>query len=231
MAKLTDVRQSFGSSNWRSDERENTSWSLTTFSSTLARQAGLAFYSFYYLDTHRDPSPTDLLWKMISKQVLIRGQVLAAPCCASKWGKDCTPSTFAGSLSTVGTDTGLLELVGAEGALPLQILADQLTLSEPGGQIMPTIWLYAPPDFQTFRHPWTDRHLLKKLHLQMSQLTKHLSSTYQLVPTNVFINVEFWVCQALLIQFTNYRKFASSNTSRLEAHADFIRLLMNYLQL
>ena len=77
------------------------------------------------------------------------------------------------------------------GRSPLQILADQLTLSEPGGQIMPTIWLYAPPDFQTFRHPWTDRHLLKKLHLQMSQLTKHLSSTYQLVPTNVFINVEF----------------------------------------
>ena len=92
----------------------------------------------------------------------------------------------------------------------------------------PTLQLVPPPDFQTFRHPWTDRHLLKKLHLQMSQLTKHLSSTYQLVPTNVFINVEFWVCQTLLIQFTNYRTFASSNTSRLEAQAGFIRLLMNY---
>ena len=151
MAKLTDVRQSFRSCNWRSDERENTSWSLTTFSRTLARQAGLAFYSFYYLDTHRDPSPTDLLWKMISKQVLIGGQVLAAPCCASKWGKDCTPSTFAGSLSTVGTDTGVSEQGGLGGYCPPSILADQLTLSQPEMKIMPTIWPLAPPDSHTFR--------------------------------------------------------------------------------
>ena len=34
-----------------------------------------------------------------------------------------------------------------------QILADQLTLSQPGGQIMPTYLLMAPPNFQTFRRP------------------------------------------------------------------------------
>ena len=34
-----------------------------------------------------------------------------------------------------------------------QILADQLTLSQPGRQIMPTSLLLAPPDFQTFRRP------------------------------------------------------------------------------
>ena len=34
-----------------------------------------------------------------------------------------------------------------------QILADQLTLSQPGGQIMCTALLLAPPDFQTFLRP------------------------------------------------------------------------------
>ena len=36
-----------------------------------------------------------------------------------------------------------------------QILADQLTLSQLGGQIMPTKLLLAPTDFKTFRRPWT----------------------------------------------------------------------------
>ena len=39
------------------------------------------------------------------------------------------------------------------GAMAPQILADQLTLSQPGWQIMPTYLLLAPPDFQTFRRP------------------------------------------------------------------------------
>ena len=39
--------------------------------------------------------------------------------------------------------------VGAEGAYTPQILTDQLTLSQPGGQIMPP-----PSDFKTFRHLW-----------------------------------------------------------------------------
>ena len=43
---------------------------------------------------------------------------------------------------------------GAGGAAAPQILADQLTLSQPGGLIMPTTVLRAPsPDFQTLRRP------------------------------------------------------------------------------
>ena len=36
---------------------------------------------------------------------------------------------------------------------PHQILADQLTLSQPRGQIMPTTLILATPEFQTCRHP------------------------------------------------------------------------------
>ena len=36
---------------------------------------------------------------------------------------------------------------------PPQFLAKQLTLSQPGGQIMPTTVIQAPPDFQTLRRP------------------------------------------------------------------------------
>ena len=35
-----------------------------------------------------------------------------------------------------------------------QILADQLTLSRPRGQIMPKALLMAPPDFRTFLRAW-----------------------------------------------------------------------------
>ena len=45
---------------------------------------------------------------------------------------------------------------GAEGPYvppPLQFLANQLTLSQPGGHIMSTALLHAPPDFQTLRRP------------------------------------------------------------------------------
>ena len=38
-------------------------------------------------------------------------------------------------------------------ALAPQFLAKQLTLSQPGGQIMPTTVLRAPPDFETLRRP------------------------------------------------------------------------------
>ena len=44
---------------------------------------------------------------------------------------------------------------GGRGAIANpQILADKLTLSQSGGQIMPTILLLAPLDFQTFLRPW-----------------------------------------------------------------------------
>ena len=42
-------------------------------------------------------------------------------------------------------------LRGAWGALAPQFLAKQLTLSQPGGQIIPTTVLRAPPEFQTLR--------------------------------------------------------------------------------
>ena len=42
---------------------------------------------------------------------------------------------------------------GGGGALAPQFLADQLTLSQPGGHIMPTTLLRAPPDLQTLRRP------------------------------------------------------------------------------
>ena len=37
-----------------------------------------------------------------------------------------------------------------------QFLADQWTLFQPRGQIMPTTFLLAPLDFQTFRHLYED---------------------------------------------------------------------------
>ena len=44
---------------------------------------------------------------------------------------------------------------GTRGAIANpQILADKLTLSQSGGQIMPTILLLAPLNFQTFLRPW-----------------------------------------------------------------------------
>ena len=43
---------------------------------------------------------------------------------------------------------------GAGGAkAPPQFFAKQLTLSQPGEQIMPTTVLLAPPNFQTLRRP------------------------------------------------------------------------------
>ena len=47
-----------------------------------------------------------------------------------------------------------LERQGAHVPL-LHIMTDQITLSQPGGQIMPTTLLLATPiDFQTFRYPF-----------------------------------------------------------------------------
>ena len=44
---------------------------------------------------------------------------------------------------------------GRGGFSPPQFLAKQLTLSQPGGQIIPTKVLEAPPNFQTMRRACT----------------------------------------------------------------------------
>ena len=43
---------------------------------------------------------------------------------------------------------------GLGGLQPPQFFTDQLTLSQPGGQTMPTTVLLAPPNFQTLRRAW-----------------------------------------------------------------------------
>ena len=48
-------------------------------------------------------------------------------------------------------NAGLSQAGGPGGLLPPHFLSDQLTLSQPGGQIIPTIVLRAPPEFQTLR--------------------------------------------------------------------------------
>ena len=51
---------------------------------------------------------------------------------------------------------------GPGGARAPQFLADQLTLSQPGGHIMPTTLLRATPDFQTLWRPWSNIKELNK---------------------------------------------------------------------
>ena len=60
---------------------------------------------------------------------------------------------------------------GLWGLQPSQCLAEQLTLSQPGGQIMPTTVLQAPPNFQTLRRPCTHYISTKKMFLQVSYQT------------------------------------------------------------
>ena len=50
----------------------------------------------------------------------------------------------------------LVQACRRRGCHGTHILTDQLTLSQPGGQIMPTtLLLQNPQDFQTFLRPWT----------------------------------------------------------------------------
>ena len=53
---------------------------------------------------------------------------------------------------------GMSQTGGQGGRTPPQFLADQLTLSRPGGAHYPHPVLHAPPDFQTLRHAWTPLH-------------------------------------------------------------------------
>ena len=50
-------------------------------------------------------------------------------------------------------NSGLSQAGGPGGHVPPQFLADQLTLSQPGGAHYPHPVLQAPPDFQTLRRP------------------------------------------------------------------------------
>ena len=62
--------------------------------------------------------------------------------------------------------------MGARGAAP-QFLAKQLTLSQPGLQIMPTTVIQAPPDFQTLRRPW---HVILVIQIKSEQLKLQIES-------------------------------------------------------
>ena len=49
--------------------------------------------------------------------------------------------------------SGPSQVGGPGGPVPPHFLADQLTLSQPGGAHYPHLVLRAPPDFQTLRRP------------------------------------------------------------------------------
>ena len=59
---------------------------------------------------------------------------------------------------------GMSQTGGQGGRTPPQFLADQLTLSRPGGAHYPHPVLHAPPDFQTLRHACTVLGLQTKNH-------------------------------------------------------------------
>ena len=63
-----------------------------------------------------------------------------------------TPNGSSNLLSLIMT--GLSQAGGPGGHVPPHFLADQLTLSQPGGAHYPRPVLCAPPDFQTLRRPW-----------------------------------------------------------------------------
>ena len=60
-------------------------------------------------------------------------------------------------MAVLAVGPGLSQAGGLGGREPPQFLPEQLTLSQPRGQIMLTTLLQAPPDFWTMRRPWTAR--------------------------------------------------------------------------
>ena len=67
---------------------------------------------------------------------------------------------------------------GACAPPPPQFLADQLTLSQPGGTHSPTTLLRADPDFQTLRRPWyISTYLLDVLWCQPIKLIQVVSTS------------------------------------------------------
>ena len=77
----------------------------------------------------------------------------------------------------------------AEDAMSPQILADQLTLSEPRGADYAHRMILAPPDFQTFRRPyiWTDvQPILNRSVVPVIKALLHISSSF------ADISVKIW---------------------------------------
>ena len=71
-----------------------------------------------------------------------------------------------------------------------QILADQLTLFQPGGQIIPTLILLAHPDFQTFRRPChptleTNHPTIKRFFFNFTML-KFIREFYNITACSLF---------------------------------------------
>ena len=73
---------------------------------------------------------------------------------------------------------------GGLGALAPQFLAKQLTISQPGGQIIPTTVLPAPPppDFQTLRRAWSIQYEC----IQLQNIFHQLSIIKAALPSSFF---------------------------------------------
>ena len=82
-----------------------------------------------------------------------------------------------------------LSQAGGLGAQAPQFLVDQLTLSQPGGQIIPTTILLAPPDFQTLRRAW------------IIQVQNGNGVIKMLVPCLKCLELVCWVLQASLNKY------------------------------
>ena len=75
------------------------------------------------------------------------------------------------------------------GALAPQFLAKQLTLSQPGGQIMPTTVIQAPPDFQTLRRPWYTVRYVKKKNLWKSAILHSIKLQFDVQAAEKILHV------------------------------------------
>ena len=67
-----------------------------------------------------------------------------------------------------------------------QILADQLTLTQPGGADYAHQILLSPPDFQTFLRPWDTNTFL-----QSDELKPHLLTNMYKIEYRIFISLFF----------------------------------------
>jgi hypothetical protein len=75
----------------------------------------------------------------------------------------------------------------AHAGLSSPLLADQLTLPQPGRQIMPTTLLPAPPDFQTFLRPCMQQKFRPLAHFLTNHKTA-LQSRLQCYSQNTYVD-------------------------------------------